>query len=1143
MRIKKHRYRKPKTKHQSGEGLFMSLLLFFRPSNYKQWWWIPFVALVGIICILVIYSRFFLPSVSKDNSAELSFSESTVIYDRGALEEGADPNDHILYVIHGEENREYIPLDEISPWLKKATMAIEDDGFYRHFGFDVGGISKAFLHEIFGIGPKRGGSTITQQLAKNVYLSRERKLTRKFKELFLAIKLEIEYSKDEILELYLNKIPYGNNAHGAEAAAKTFFGKSARDLSIAESAILASLPVAPTRFSPFGSNQGLLLGFNDFDDESGKYTYKKGRKDLVLQRMLDLKMITFEEFKQAWAEAKSIEFTTYRTDIKAPHFVFRVREILENKFGKEFLRQGGLRIFTTLDRDIQDAAESIVQDKAQHYVDTYGAQNVALTVIDNENGQILGYIGGRDFFDESIDGQVDVLNSRRQPGSSFKPLVFASAFEQGFTPASVIFDVETDFGGNYRPQNFNGEFQGPVSLRTSLNESLNIPSVKMAHLAGPQKILDLATVLGIKYEGSSKMHGVAIGVGVAEIEPLSHINSFQAFAGDGTYYEPSFILEVQNSEGKVLEQFDITKKKHDGLDMEVAALVRNILTDESTRPTTDDFSWNKLLELGIYNNGVKTGTSNRVAENPEFDSTIPEDEDENPRMITVPGDSWTVGFTPHIVAGVWVGNNKGEPMKPGATGLAVAAPIWRKVMLASHDILIEKGADPKKEYNEPKPLVLRDVMKYSGKLATEDTPKELISTEVFASFSLPTEFDNSIVEMEIDRISGLPATEYTPLRAKTTKSVLQLTSILPDKSTWDGPAKNWISEHPKFMASLGQIMDDPDNPDEIALEGAEGELAQIDPSTGRPGRSRWDTRLLREQALLDDVHNEYTTQNAPTITITSPKKGAEVDRGQIEVRVNASARFGVKVVEFYLNDQLVDERTIAPFTGKITIPNSIAYGSQHVLEVVVVDTLLNTAEQKIDIKIEKDVSGPEIVFLGPVGGQRIPLNSTVDIMANVWDRSSGVKEVQFTIGDQVLPALFDGYYRSSFVAQGNLGEQYLIAEATDLHGNKSKKSIRVFYEREKLVQVDNPEIVLVTSFRASTALDIVFPNPELVEFAEVIITVDGEIAFYKKIETVSKFVQIQVPSDLGGSGKVQLLSKLKGLSSPYESPVRTINAR
>ncbi|MCF7812007.1 penicillin-binding protein [Candidatus Gracilibacteria bacterium] len=1071
---------------------------------------------------LFLYGWLVLPSV--DDADQLSFAESTIIYNREALEEGEDPNDHILYVIHGDENREYIPLEEIPESMQQATIAIEDGGFYHHFGFDIGGIIKAGLNYFFGIGNQRGGSTITQQLVKNTFLSRERTLTRKFNELLLAIKMEWYYSKDEILELYLNNIPYGNNAHGIEAASKTFFGKSARELTIAESSILASLPIAPTRFSPYGTNKDLLMGFYEYNEETGEKEYKKGRKDLVLQRMLDLKMITFEEFKQAWAEAKTIEFKQYRTDIKAPHFVFYVREKIEEKYGKEFLKNGGLRIYTTLDPDLQELAEETIQTKSAHYQETYGAKNTALVAVNPDNGQLLAYVGGKDYFDQENDGQVDVLTSRRQPGSSFKPFVYAAAFEQGYTPATVVFDVETDFGGNYQPQNFDGKFLGPVSLRDALNRSLNIPAIKVSYLATPERVLKLAEKLGIKYEGNADIHGVALGIGVAEVEPLSHINAFQVFAGDGSYYEPSAILEVHNSEGEILEKFDPAKTKHEGIDPEIAALLRHVLTDESTRPTTDGFDWNKLLQLENYNNGAKTGTSNRRIENPEFNEEEPEDEDENPKFITAPGDSWTIGFTPHLVSGVWVGNNRGEPMRPGATGLAVAAPIWKKFMSDAHQSLVESGADPEKLYNEPTPLQVRHVNKFSGKIATDFTPPKLVREEVFPSFSVPTELDNSVEQIEIDKISGRPATRYTPFYARTRKySLTGLQSIKPSMPNWQNPVEEWLQSHPKFLTSLGSIMD-------------EEQETELSPTS--PVRDRLISRL---PSLQDDVHNRYTQRNAPKIKITSPRNGGIVARGVVEVSVSVSAQFGMKAVEYYFDNKLIADSTQFPWTGRFEIPTNIDFNTQHTIRAVAVDTLFHSSEDEIEVTVAPDQAGPVITFYGPIGQQRIPIHSLVHILVDVKDEASGVKVVEFFVDGKSIGFAEKAPYQKSFFASGDLGRHEISAKAWDFHGNVSERTLPVIYERQKLLQDSNPKIDDIHTYRNSLSVDVIFPEPEQIEWAEIIVDQNAEIIFIQRLTDPPKFAQFQILKNLGGRADIKLITKWKEKADPEQSDVRRID--
>lgn len=1074
-----------------------------------------------IIGISILYAVIFLPSVK--NAAQLNFAQSTIIYDREALENPANLNNHILYTIHGDENREYVPLKEISPWIQKATIAIEDDGFYHHFGFDVPALVKAVLNKFFGIGSARGGSTITQQLVKNTFLSNEKTILRKYKELLLSIKMEIAFSKDEILEMYLNKIPYGSNAHGIEAASRKFFGKSSRDLTIAESAVLASLPQRPTLFSPYGSHQDLLMGFYEYDEkkDSGK-VYKKGRKDLVLQRMLDEKKISFEQFKIAFSESKSLEFSSKKDDIEAPHFVFLVRQQLEEKYGKEFLKNGGFQIYTTLDHDLQNIAEKTIEEKTAHYADTYGATNVAMAAIDPNNGQILAYVGGKDYFNREIDGQVDVLTSLRQPGSSIKPLIYESAFEKGYSPSTLIFDVETDFGGGYIPRNFDGKYRGPVSARNSLNTSLNVPAIKMAYLADPKNIFKNAEKLGLKMQGNPSDHGVALGIGVAEVEPLHHIASFQSFARDGSLFEPSSILEIRDSTGKVLEKFDKEKFKKDGLEPEATALVRNILTDETTRPTTDDFDWNRLLQLDDLDNGAKTGTSNRPAKNPEFDESKPEDPKENPKNIIVPSDSWTIGFTPNLVAGVWVGNNRGKPMRSGATGLTVAAPVWKRFMTEAHKKIFEENPAKKDKKYPTVPLEKRKINKFTGKLVSEKTPEKLIIEDFFASYSLPTEKDTELKKVEIDKISGRRATRFTPYFAKKEKYILNLESLKPNLPNWETPVQEWIKKHPKFMESLGEIMD---------IEDDEGRFKKREMTS-----DEYDERLSRLEKLLnrrqktnnkDDIYNQYISKNPPKISVLSPKDNGQIATGEVEIVASISSKFDIKEVEFYFDDQLISYKNNAPWSEKVQIPAKIESGSQHIIKVIAIDKLLNASKREITVKIAPDTKGPVVKFLGPLPEQKIPANSQIDVLLSVQDLESSVKAVEILYRGESLGYLQSTPYKKTINVSDKTGKQFLTAQAWDIHNNITEKSIPLFIQKEGRLADKDPEITTVRAYREVISATVLIPNLENVDWLDFSATYNGQEIFAEKITSPdSKNIIFQIPKTGSGIAKLQLKGKL-----------------
>ncbi|MCK5472000.1 transglycosylase domain-containing protein, partial [Candidatus Gracilibacteria bacterium] len=530
-----------------------------------------------------------LPNI--DDVDALFASQSTIIYDR----EGSE-----LYTIHGDENRFEIPFEKIPETIKLATIAAEDDQFYNHPGFDIDGIIRAILGEI-GFDFIGGGSTITQQFVKNAYLSPEKTYWRKLQELMLSLKFENKFSKNEILEMYLNRIPYGGNAYGIQAAAQTFFNKNAEELTLAEAAILAALPQRPSRYSPYGQNPDFLMGscgkagdteivensddlklkikatgkvwlkisvdgetkkeailnkgeifessfaenFNiisgnqnfqifvsdeevavnnesnftaskkDFTQKTEMVVsqnscesiddsdYEVGRKDYVLQRMLDLGFISEAEFESAWKESNEVKFTAYRESIEAPHFVFFVRDILEERFGKDVVERGGLRVFTTLDPSLQKKAEELITTQFLQSEDSDGnvvwghnrfdATNASLLAVENSTGQILAMVGSRDYFETlredgyGNDGATNLTTRPRQPGSSFKPIAYTAGLKQGYTPASVFWDVETNFGkgtDDYTPQNYDGTFLGPLSMRKSIGHSRNIPAVKMAILAG-----------------------------------------------------------------------------------------------------------------------------------------------------------------------------------------------------------------------------------------------------------------------------------------------------------------------------------------------------------------------------------------------------------------------------------------------------------------------------------------------------------------------------------------------------------------------------------------------------------------------------------------------------------------------------------
>lgn len=589
------------------------------------------IALVLFVIGIFAYYAKDLPSPGNINSRKVV--ESTKIYDR--------TGDHLLYEIHGEEKRTIIPFSDMPDTIKYATIALEDQDFYSHHGIKFTSIIRAALADILHRGTSQGGSTITQQFVKQSILSSEKTFSRKIKEIILSIELEQKFSKDEILAMYLNEIPYGSNAYGIQAAAQTFFGKNAKDLTLDEAAFLAALPQAPTYFSPYGSNLEEL----------------KARQELALKKMTDLGYITKDQAE----EAKNVDIMSKilpnQEKIAAPHFVMYVKEYLESKYGSQVVEQGGLKVYTTLDWDKQQIAEQVVKGGAMKNQGVYNAENASLVAIDPKTGQILSMVGSRDYFDKSIDGQVNVAIRDRQPGSSFKPYVYLTAFEKGYTPETMLFDVKTNFstdsGKDYTPTDYDGKFRGPVQMKEALAMSLNIPAVETLYLAGVKNSILTAKNLGITTLNNPDSYGLSLVLGGGEIELLDHVNAFGTLATGGIRHDKTPILKIEDNKGGILEEYKQTAGERE-VDEKYVAMLDSILSNNDLRAPI--FGNNSPLRFDNRPVAAKTGTTNEFR------------------------DGWTIGYTPSLAVGVWAGNNDNSPMRAGSDGVVVAAPIWRSFM-------------------------------------------------------------------------------------------------------------------------------------------------------------------------------------------------------------------------------------------------------------------------------------------------------------------------------------------------------------------------------------------------------------------------------------------------------------------------------
>lgn len=717
------------------------------------------VIFLSLLTIFLFFGRD-LPDVSK--LKDISFAETTTIYDK----EG-----NILYSIYGEENRKYVPLKSISKDAINATIAIEDKSFYHHLGFDVSGIIRAQLKNFEQDSIRQGASTITQQLARNIFLTPEQTYERKIKELLLAMQIEILFPKDEILEMYLNKIAYGSNAFGIEAAAKTFFGKSASSLTLIEAVVLASLPKGPSYYSPYGQNRKELMGYCKSatnepvtieDNEEPETTlaskainsevstqevatkpqpvcvslnddnYVWGRKDYVLDRLLADGYITKDQIAQAWKEGTTLQFIDPIHKIEAPHFVFYVRQLLEEKYGKELVESGGLQVKTSLDPRLQSIAEEMVGKHAERNLKNYGANNAGFVAINPKNGDILAMVGSVDYWDNNINGQVNVTTSSRQPGSTFKPLIFAAAIENaGIGSGSIISDYKTVFNKKDVPRDYDGKYLGRMTVRTALGGSRNIPAIKAYYLAGEEeKVLDFLDKIGLislrKFKESFNQkalergwtfdYGWPMAIGSGEVKLLDLVGAYTVFANGGNYYPLNPLLEVRNRKGEIIEDFYKPEGKQ-VIDPQVAYIINDMLSDIAARPPG---SWRSLLTIPGHNVAAKTGTSNK-----KIGRTL------------LPNNDLTIGYTPSLAAGVWVGNTDGKNMRSNAYSLYTTDPIY-------HDFFVAALKDQaREEFPKPENIIT-------------------VGREVYPSFRQNKNWDSLFVTIEdTEETQGSEQTEAT----------------------------------------------------------------------------------------------------------------------------------------------------------------------------------------------------------------------------------------------------------------------------------------------------------------------------------------------------------------------------------------------
>lgn len=845
-----------------------------------------------------------------------------------------------IYEVHGDQNRTVLKGEDMLPISRQATLAAEDRNFYKHWGFDLRGILRAVFSDIFQ-GKKVGGSTITQQYVKNAILTNNKSIDRKIKELILSVEIETMYSKDEILNAYLNEIPYGSNIYGIQAASQTFFGKNAGNLSLQEAATLAAIPQRPTYFSPYGTHTDDL----------------KTRRDWILDSMVELGNISKEDAETA--KSKPIEVIPRKESLTAPHFAFYVREQLVDMFDEQTVEEGGLKVYTTLNLDYQKKAEQAITDNIAN-IEKRGGSNAALVAINPQTGHIDAMVGSRDYFDKEHDGNVNVTLASRQPGSSFKPIVYATGFKQQYNPASILWDVPTDFG-KYAPNNYNGSFSGPVTIRHALANSLNVPAVKMLSLVGLDNALKTAKDMGITTLNKPDSYGLSLVLGGGEVRPLDMATAFGVFANGGTYRPPVSILKIVGPDDKVLYEHKDRQGEREALDPNVAYEITNILSDNAAR--TPVFGSRSSLAFSDRPVAAKTGTTQ------EFH------------------DGWTVGYTPSLSVAIWVGNNDNKAMKTGADGSVVAGPIFNRFMHLALD-----GTNVE-QFTRPNSIKDITVDKLSNRLPTDSSPETL--TDIFAPWQAPTERDNIHVKVDVNKVNGKLATDFTPASLRETRTYTAIHSERQDVSSWENPVIDWAKNHEIEIGYPPQETDD------------------------------------------------YTQDTVPSAKFRYPADGSTVE-GNFDVIIDAAAHFGVQSVSLAVDGSVTQTRTDAPY--RFPVNAAVLNAGSHTLTTTVTDVNGATATTTITVAVQGDVKAPDaitsVTAAPQTQGVRLqwtnPINNDIDRVRIYVSTLSGQLGTKYNTDVLVTPGSVSSFTLSSLTSGI---KYYFTLRPVDKAGNETQTII------------------------------------------------------------------------------------------------------
>ncbi len=908
-----------------------------KPRQKKEWRLLALKTLGGLACAGMLTLTIFwftLPNI--DDPATMFPSQSTVILDRNGVE---------LYRLFSEQDRTYVQGDQINPMAKKAAIAIEDERFFSRSGcLDVVGFARAALSQIApGFFIRSGGSTLTQQFAKNALVGRQRSIVRKVRELMLACQLEQRYNKDQLLELYLNWIPFGHNAYGIEQAARNYFGIGAKDLSLAQSAVLAGLLQRPSYFNPYGLHRftevspeirkkidaGSITSTAQIQDSQVKIgllgraigsgavkVYVGGRTDQVLKNMMDQKMIGLDEYNKAQSDIKTMTFAPDRQNIRAAHFVLGIQKQVQGLLGIDdrFLEQGGLRITTTIDWKLQQAAEKVVAAHKDDIRKRFGANNIALVALSPVTREVVAYVGNTDYSDEDHEGKIDMAASPRQPGSSFKVFTYLNAFAAGFGPGSVIWDIPTKFGDD-QPSNYDGTFWGLTTMRKALGGSRNIPAIKAFFLGGGEEpLLSLASRMGMPTPANQKSmtrasnpdydYGWPLSIGAAEVPLTEMVQGYATIADGGVFRPMTSLLKITDKDGNIL-YLPKQELPRQVVDARLTAEITSVISDVSARPNE---YWQSILSVPGYSAAAKTGTSNKCLERDTKKNCT----------LRRPESTWTMGYTPNLIAGVWVGNATSQSLFEKADGLTTAAPIWHDFMVEAH----RKLENTKTSFVLPENLTNPLLSRLSGKLASVCTPPALQGSDLFLAEQTPSEQDTACVVLKVDKVTGLLSSPACPQDAIEEQMFFLPKSELPNRwPTWETDLQNWTKKQMELWNAA------PDHSGSL-LPLPLAPTTECDPAL-TPGRGE-----------------------KPSVSISSPSNGGVVTYPAFLPVVSVRSASPVTLVQFYVDDKPLRSFDAAPYEGSLRVPRTVEQSGTHIFKVIVTDTYFNTAEDSVTFTFE-----------------------------------------------------------------------------------------------------------------------------------------------------------------------------------------------